>query len=49
MSPALLVSLPFENGTASLQLDLFASVSVTQQTPYFCDARMEPIEIEVTT
>lgn len=42
------VSLPFENGTATLQLDLYASASIAQQPPYFCDARMEPFEIEVT-
>lgn len=43
------LSLPFENGTATLQIDLFASGTVTQMPPYFCDARMDPFEIEVTS
>jgi hypothetical protein len=41
------VSLPISDGTATLQLDLFASVLIVQQAPYFCDARMEPFQIEV--
>jgi hypothetical protein len=43
------VSLPMVNGTTTLQLDLFASALITQQPPYFCDARMQPFEIEVTS
>jgi hypothetical protein len=36
------------NGTALLVIELFASAKVKQQPPHFCDARMEPFEIEVT-
>jgi len=42
------VPLSITNATASLVIELFASAKVKQQPPYFCDARMEPFEIEVT-
>jgi hypothetical protein len=43
------VPLAITNGTATLTIELFASASVKQRPPYFCDARMEPFEIEVTS
>jgi len=43
------VPLTITNGSASLVIELFASAKVKQQPPYFCDARMEPFEIEVTS
>jgi hypothetical protein len=42
------VPLAITNGSASFVIELFASAKVRQQPPYFCDARMEPFEIEVT-
>lgn len=43
------VALPITDGRASLVMELFASAKFKQQPPYFCDARMEPFEIEVTS
>ncbi len=36
------------NGKATLALELHASVTLVQVPPYFCDARMSPVRIEVT-
>lgn len=42
------VPLPIIDGTATLVIELFASASIRQQPPYFCDAPLEPFHIEVT-
>lgn len=42
------VPLPIIDGTATLVVELFASATVTQKPPYFCDARMDAFRIEVT-
>lgn len=41
------VPLPIVGGSATLVIELFASASIRQQPPYFCDARLEPVHIEV--
>jgi len=43
------ISLTITEGTATLALELFASALVSQRPPYFCDARLEPFEIEVAS
>lgn len=43
-----LLALPTENGRASMQMEVHASVTIEQRAPYFCDARMTPFTIEVT-
>lgn len=41
------VPLQFATGVATVSIELFASATITQQPPYFRDARMEPLTIEV--
>lgn len=41
------VPLPITDGVAALGIELFASATIRQRPPYFCNARMEPLSIEV--
>lgn len=41
------VALTFNGGLTTLPIELFASATIKQQPPYFCDARMESFTIEV--
>jgi hypothetical protein len=43
------VPLTITNGKATLEIELFASATVKQQPPYFCDARLDAFTIEVTS
>ncbi len=45
---ATIVPLPITSGAAVLSIELYASILIRQQPPYFADARMEPLAIEVT-
>lgn len=42
------VTLPIIDGTAVLVLQLYVSIVIQQRAPYFCDARMAPLHLEVT-
>jgi hypothetical protein len=42
------VELPIENGQASVQMEVHASVMIEQRAPYFCDARLASFTVDVT-
>lgn len=41
------ISIPITNGVAVMPIELYASINIRQQPPYFMDARLAPLWIEV--
>lgn len=43
------VPLTVTDGRAEVEFELYESVTIEQRPPYFCDARMSPFTVEVTS